>query len=526
VLQTDFQEVYDPAAFSLVHIDTDGISAAALHNHWDQYNPTFPVLVGCQNQYNGYGDGYIPYNVVIDTEGVIRYTDSGFDEEALHSIIQQYQHVDYPVFAISSLAVIGDDNGDGRPDGGETVAFQVALRNSPIGEPATDCSVTMTCSDPAVTVTQATVDYPGSTPGQVVTGEGNFAFTVAAGIQPHWATFNFHTTAHYAGGTVQGDIEHVQRMGRPPLLVVDSDGGLDDNETFMSGALEALAVEHDLWYGLDNPLAAAEMARYQTIFWLGGLNQSDVTTEEETGLRDFLAGGGKLMLSSQYMSDNPARADFLADIFGVTVSEPDGGSIFVIDNLAGDPWFGGTAFVVSGNQAANNNEEPDVLSVSAPGTVFGNWRQNPHAGQPAAVYTTGAHTAIFCGFPVEASRVHNSVTGSMNVQAFAEHVLNFFSADDLPAAPELVRDFRLTGATPNPFNPTTRLDFAMARGGRVVLSVHNVQGQLVERTDLGLQAAGAHSRVLDGDGLASGIYLVRLSVDGLPVDAMKVMLVR
>jgi hypothetical protein len=32
--------------------------------------------------------------------------------------------------------------------------------------------------------------------------------------------------------------------------------------------------------------------------------------------------------------------------------------------------------------------------------------------------------------------------------------------------------------------------------------------------------------VLDGDGLASGIYLVRLSVDGLPVDAMKVMLVR
>ena len=526
MLQTDFEEVYDPAAFEIVHIDTDGISATALHNHWDQYNPTFLVLVGCNSLYNNYGDGYIPYNVVIDTEGVLRYCTSGFDENALHTVIEQYMQVDFPVFTINTLAVVADDNSDGRPDGGETVSFDVTLRNSPIAVPATDCTVTMTTSDPAVSITQATVTYPASNPGEVISGGGHFIFTVDAGIQPHWSTFTFDYTAHYDGGTQLGSIDYVQRMGRPDLLVVDSDGDSDDNETFMVNALDALAVGHDVWNGLDNPLAVDEMARYQKIFWLGGTNESDMTAEEEAGLRDFLANGGLLMLSSQYMSDNPERLDFLADVFGVTIANADGGSIFVIDAVAGDPWFDGTAFVVSGSQAANNNEEPDVLSVAAPGTVFGTWRQNPFAGSPAAVYATGANNALFFGYPVEATRVHTSVPGSMNVQTFAEHVLDFFASVDLPSAPELVRDFRLTGATPNPFNPATTLDFAMARGGQVSLAVFNTLGQVVRRMDLGMLAAGAHSRTLDGRDLASGIYLVQMRVDGQERDAMKVMLVK
>ena len=527
MLQTDFEEVYDPAAFELVHIDTDGISATALHNHWDQYNPTFLVLTGCNSLYNNYGDGYIPYNVIIDTDGIIRLAGSGFNENAMHNVIEQYMQVDFPVISINTLAVVADDNGDGRPDGGETISCNVTLNNSPIAVPATSVTVTMSCSDPAVDITGATVTFPAVAPGEVVTGSANFGFTVDDGIQPHWATFTFNYSAPYEGGTATGSLAYTQRMGRPDLLVVDSDGAGDDNETFVTGALESTATQYDLWSNLGSPISSEELGRYSRIYWLGGTNQSDMTDAQEAGLRAFLASGGKLLLSSQYMSDNAERADFLAEIFGVTVTVANGGSIFVIDNAPGDPWFDATAFVISGAQAANNNEEPDVLSVSAPGTVFGTWRQSPYAGTDAAVYTVGANAAIFCGFPIEASRVHGNTPGSMSVAAFLDHAQAFFDSEEgIDPAPAQEADFHFTAAHPNPFNPATTLEYQLARPGQVSLAVFNALGQQARRLDLGAQPAGTHALVLDAADLASGLYLARLMVDGQARDTQKLMLIK
>jgi hypothetical protein len=526
VLQTNFEQVYDPAAFELVHIDTDNASAAALHAHWDQYNPTFLVLTGCASIYSQYGNNYIPYNVILDTDGIVRYTASGFSEGAMHNIINQYMSVAYPVFTVQSLAIVSDDNGDGRPDGGETIHYDLSLRNSPIAVPATGCTVVMTCSDPAVTITQNTVTFPAAQPGETVEGSGPFVYTVAAGIEPHWATFSFAYSAPYNGGTATGTLTHTQRMGRPATLLVDSDGGMDDNETFVTSALDLAGIGHDVWLGLNNPLAAVEMDRYERILWLGGIKQNDVTDAEEAGLRAFLDGGGRLLLSSQFMSTNPARADFLADYFGVTVTDTDAGSVFVIDGVAGDTWFDGTAFVITGVQGANNSQDPDVLEVTAPGVVFGTWRQVANA--PAAVYTTGTpYAAIFCGFPVEATRIHSSVTGSMNMPMFLEHVMDYFMGTGVAPAPNTgPRDFRLVQATPNPFNPTTTVEYRLEREGAVALAVFNTLGQELRRLEAGRQAAGTHARTLDGAELASGLYLVRLVVDGLPRDAMKVMLVK
>lgn len=526
MLQTDFEAVYDPAAFELVHVDTDNISASALHAHWDVHNPTFPVLVGSGSVYGNYGDGYIPYNVVIDTEGIIRYTDSGFAESQLHTIINQYMSVDFPVFTIDQLNIESDDNLDGRPDGGETVSFSVSLRNSPIAVPATDCSLVMTCSDPTVTVTQNTVSYGASTPGQVITSDGNFTFMVADGIEPHWATFTFTYTATYTGGTVSEELDHTQRMGRPAMLLVDSDGGMDDNEVFVTSALDAMTQGYDVWNGLSTPLAAEEMGRYSRILWLGGLNENDITDAEETGLRAFLDNGGQLLLSSQFLTDNPERADFLSQVFGVAVANTDAGSIFVVDGVVGDPYFDGTALVVTGTQGANNNEEPDLLTVTAPGQAFGVWRQAANA--PAIVYTTGTnYHAVFAGFPVEATRVHSSVPGSMNSQTFLGHVLDYFNSTDVAPSPVVaVQDFRLVAATPNPFNPATSVEFSLAREGQVELALFNTLGQEVRRLGAGRLGAGLHEQRVDGAELASGLYLVRLVVDGENRDAMKVMLVK
>jgi hypothetical protein len=68
--------------------------------------------------------------------------------------------------------------------------------------------------------------------------------------------------------------------------------------------------------------------------------------------------------------------------------------------------------------------------------------------------------------------------------------------------------------SPNPFNPSTKIDFVMPRGGRASLRVYDVQGRMVSRLVDGNLPAGPQSYRLDAAGLPSGIYLIRLSAAG------------
>jgi hypothetical protein len=76
---------------------------------------------------------------------------------------------------------------------------------------------------------------------------------------------------------------------------------------------------------------------------------------------------------------------------------------------------------------------------------------------------------------------------------------------NLPVKPEL-------SAFPNPFNPSTTIEYALPGRSWVNLEVFNTFGQRVATVAEGERAAGYHQVVFDGGGLASGIYLLRLHV--------------
>jgi hypothetical protein len=505
-----------------VHIDVDGASAAALHSHWDVHNPTFPVLLNGNPIYGQYGDGYIPFNSLLDTEGVLIYTGSGFAEGTIADLVEANMSVEFPVFTMDAIEIVADDNGDGRPDAGESVEYQISLRNSPIAVPATNVYMSMNCDDPSVTITNGTVAFPDAAPGAIVGGDATFAFTVAEEMEPHWATFTFTYTADYDGGSVEEVIEYTQRMGRPDLLLVDSDGGTDDNETFAQASLDAMGIEYDLYSGV---ISADEISKYSRVLWLGGRNTNDLTTAEAAGLATFMDNGGFLIFSSQYATDRAANAAFFADYFGVEVANADGGSIFVADGIAGDEYFDGTAFVITGSAGANNNEEPDVLSLTGDAVVFSEWRQGD--GGPAAVYTQrDNYNAVFMGFALEASRVHGSVAGSMDMAMFLERAFSLDVTSLDPQGPVVAESFQLNHAYPNPFNPVTTLSYTLPTSAVVTLAVFNTLGQQVARFEQGRQYAGSHQMHFDAAALSSGIYVVELSADGTAVDAMRVTLLK
>jgi plastocyanin len=78
----------------------------------------------------------------------------------------------------------------------------------------------------------------------------------------------------------------------------------------------------------------------------------------------------------------------------------------------------------------------------------------------------------------------------------------------------------LAGATleqnfPNPFNPSTTIEFSLPAEMRAVVAIYTTDGELVARLDDGVRGAGKHrvqwdGRDASGQAVGSGIYFYRL----------------
>lgn len=79
---------------------------------------------------------------------------------------------------------------------------------------------------------------------------------------------------------------------------------------------------------------------------------------------------------------------------------------------------------------------------------------------------------------------------------------------DIPDAVAISQNF------PNPFNPTTSIQYHIPASGSVRLDVFNVQGEVVDVLVDGYQTAGDHLVVWHSEGRASGTYFYRVSFGG------------
>lgn len=94
-------------------------------------------------------------------------------------------------------------------------------------------------------------------------------------------------------------------------------------------------------------------------------------------------------------------------------------------------------------------------------------------------------------------------------------------SDVAGGGPHLPEAVQLHGAVPNPFNPATEIRFALPAEAAVSLRIYDVAGRLVRTLVGGRLPAGEHAASWDGRdeggrGSASGTYLARLVVDGVP----------
>ncbi len=138
-----------------------------------------------------------------------------------------------------------------------------------------------------------------------------------------------------------------------------------------------------------------------------------------------------------------------------------------------------------------------TVSVDATGTPEPSfqWRK---AGVMIAGQTTSTLTL---------TNIRSTDAGTYEVRATNFAGFTAYQTFEVAVAPN---EYRLSQNFPNPFNPTTKIDYVIINPSQVSLKVYDAAGRLVRTLVDGEQPRGMYSVGVDARGLASGVYFYQL----------------
>ena len=87
------------------------------------------------------------------------------------------------------------------------------------------------------------------------------------------------------------------------------------------------------------------------------------------------------------------------------------------------------------------------------------------------------------------------------------------------------KSFELDNIYPNPFNPSTTIQYNVEKAGNLQISVYNILGQRVTELYNGHQSYGEHMLRWDATNMSSGVYYINMELNG-QVENNKVMLIK
>jgi plastocyanin len=97
--------------------------------------------------------------------------------------------------------------------------------------------------------------------------------------------------------------------------------------------------------------------------------------------------------------------------------------------------------------------------------------------------------------------------------------------------PPQVPTYTLYQNVPNPFSPTTTIDYEIATTSRVEIEIYNVEGRRIALLENDVRDAGRYPVFWDGkdeqgNPQATGVYFYQMKLDGIAVQMKKMALIR
>ncbi|RJP78877.1 MAG: T9SS C-terminal target domain-containing protein [Candidatus Zixiibacteriota bacterium] len=195
------------------------------------------------------------------------------------------------------------------------------------------------------------------------------------------------------------------------------------------------------------------------------------------------AAGGSFSYDANLINTTPTAQDF---------------DVWVMVQLPGGPWYGPAL-------------GPLALTLPGSANLTRTRIQNVPAGAPSGDYLYEGRVGGYPGtvWSDDAFAFTKLTTGDGDLVSDWACTGEAFPGETLVDMPV---HFGLS-ARPNPFNPVTCLSFNLPQGAKVSLQIFDVSGRRVAHLVDGWRDAGSHQAAFDGSGLASGVYLYRLTAE-------------
>ena len=298
----------------------------------------------------------------------------------------------------------------------------------------------------------------------------------------------------------------------PSILLIADDMGWG-NESHWETALANNGYSARTWVAeeLGRPNLSM-LSSYWAVLWTAANGNSFAFTgQDEQTVMDYLDGGGNLYLASMnFLSSRLASTTFIQDYLHITSWTEDVGDLYVYGE-SGDPISDGMTLHLVYGPPPNSS---DAFVATGPSeTTF--------TGTPGVLglkVQEGGSKVVFQSFPFESVSFYAEHAPN-NRDTLLGRVLDWFEGDTGVDDGEVYR-LAIDRVFPNPFNPVTKVAFTVPESaGRVTLTIHNVNGQVVRSLVDAEYPAGPAVAVWDGmddagKGLATGIYFAKLSAGG------------
>ncbi len=260
--------------------------------------------------------------------------------------------------------IFGGD-GDGRPEGGETVKLYFTISN--IWLPINGTSVTASVDTAGITFTDD-YSYLGDigTGGSANNNSDPMQFDVDSLFPGRPTIFTLHLEGNTASGPYTYDFEVEVWAGNAQILVVDDAGNY---QSYYTDPLDSLRQVYDIWDAYSKADPDFSFNDYKYLVWYTGDHRTSMFTQAQVeSLMSFLDYGNGLFLTSQDAvevlsgSSNPWDTLFLNDYLHVGY---DGNSDKLL--VAGEPgdevgdtlWIKPWGIPGPNNQTSKDNLVPD-----------------------------------------------------------------------------------------------------------------------------------------------------------------------
>lgn len=212
------------------------------------------------------------------------------------------------------------------------------------------------------------------------------------------------------------------------------------------------------------------------------------------------------------------------DILTQSACEADGFEWFMFDGLYGDD---DPAMVTYGTAAGGTAETADfMVSGNASGMILGFSLMGTSVPAGEGVLTTVQWDGPSYALAGPVSMTVTNVSGELGSALSFEIGDAFLGTDDVT----IIDEFALANNFPNPFNPSTQINYTVAQPGDVSIVVYDILGQEVATLINGYHTPNMYNVKWfgmnnDGNQVATGIYYYKM-VSGSFIETKKMMFVK